>query len=168
MTTPLAKPTPAQLAWHDTELGMFIHWSPGTYENTGGGHDTLTIPPSAINPYLLDTEQWVDVAEAMGAKYVVIVAKHVGGFCLWQQNTPASAPLLALASTGIQAMEDPLRVRKSTTLMASQLDRMPPCTFATQTIMWSAKCLATEPLPPLLGTGSVATPETARKPPKLH
>jgi len=82
-----AKPTPAQLAWHNTELGMFIHFSPGTYENTGGGHDTLTIPPSAINPHLLDTEQWADVAEAMGAKYVVLVAKHVGGFCLWQTET---------------------------------------------------------------------------------
>ena len=87
MTATLAKPTPAQLAWHDTEMGMFLHWSPGTYEDTGSGHDTLTIPPAAIHPHLLDTEQWVDVAESMGAKYIVIVAKHVGGFCLWQTQT---------------------------------------------------------------------------------
>ena len=87
MTTPLATPTPAQLAWHDMELGMFIHWSPGTYENTESGHDRLRTPLSIINPHLLDTEQWVDVAEAMGAKYIVMVVKHVGGFCVWQTET---------------------------------------------------------------------------------
>ncbi len=85
--SPQARPTPAQLAWHDMELGMFIHWSPGTYENTASGHDTLTTPLSVINPHRLDTEQWVDVAEAMGAKYIVLVAKHVGGFCIWQTET---------------------------------------------------------------------------------
>jgi alpha-L-fucosidase len=69
------------------ELGMFIHWSPGTYENTTSGHDTLVTPLSEINPHLLDTEQWVDVAESMGARYIVLVAKHVGGFCVWQTQT---------------------------------------------------------------------------------
>ena len=87
MTPTLATPTPAQVAWHDLELGMFIHWSPGTYENTESGHDSLKTPLSAINPHRLDTEQWVDVAEAMGARYIVLVAKHVGGFCLWQTQT---------------------------------------------------------------------------------
>ena len=87
MTPQPAQPTPAQAAWHDLELGMFIHWSPGTYENTPSGHDNLKTPLSEINPHLLDTEQWVDVAEAMGAKYLVLVAKHVGGFCIWQTQT---------------------------------------------------------------------------------
>ena len=35
----------------------------------------------------LDTDQWVAAAEAMGAKYIVCVAKHVGGFCMWQTET---------------------------------------------------------------------------------
>lgn len=87
MALRLAKPTPVQVAWHDLELGMFIHWSPGTYENTASGHDSLKTPLSAINPHRLDTEQWADVAEAMGARYVVVVAKHVGGFCIWQTQT---------------------------------------------------------------------------------
>jgi alpha-L-fucosidase len=87
MNPHLATPTPAQVAWHEMELGMFIHWSPGTYENTASGHDSLKTPLSVINPELLDTEQWVDVAESMGAKYIVLVAKHVGGFCLWQTQT---------------------------------------------------------------------------------
>ena len=28
-----------------------------------------------------------DSAEAMGAKYIIFVAKHVGGFCMWQTET---------------------------------------------------------------------------------
>jgi alpha-L-fucosidase len=87
MNPNLAKPTLAQVAWQGLELGMFIHWSPGTYENTTSGHDSLKTPLSIIDPQGLDTEQWVDVAEAMGAKYIVLVAKHVGGFCLWQTQT---------------------------------------------------------------------------------
>jgi alpha-L-fucosidase len=66
---------------------MFIHWSPETYENTFLGHDTPKTPSSVINPNLLDTEQWVDMAKAMSAKYIVLVAKHVGGFCIWQTQT---------------------------------------------------------------------------------
>jgi alpha-L-fucosidase len=40
-----------------------------------------------MNPAELDTAQWVAAAEAMGAKYIVFVAKHVGGFCMWQTET---------------------------------------------------------------------------------
>ncbi|MDP6115583.1 MAG: alpha-L-fucosidase [Planctomycetota bacterium] len=98
MTPRIAEPTPAQVAWHDLELGIFIHWSPGTYENTPGGHDTPKTPSSVINPNLLDTEQWVDVTKAMGAKFIVLVAKHVGGFCIWQtQTTRLRYPQHALA-----------------------------------------------------------------------
>ena len=40
-----------------------------------------------FNPPNVDTDQWVEAAEAMGAKYIVFVAKHVGGFCLWQTGS---------------------------------------------------------------------------------
>lgn len=81
----LAIPTTAQVKWHDMEMGMFIHWSPCVYQESQG--DNLTTDLSEINPYLLDTDQWVDVACDLGAKYIVLVAKHVGGFCLWQTDT---------------------------------------------------------------------------------
>jgi alpha-L-fucosidase len=40
-----------------------------------------------MNPVSLDTDQWAEAAISLGAKYVVFVAKHVGGFCMWQTHT---------------------------------------------------------------------------------
>lgn len=82
---PLARPTPQQVAWHHLELEMFIHIGPATWEDVQ--HSNLTAPLSAINPAELDTEQWADVAVSMGAKQIVFVAKHDGGFCWWQTDT---------------------------------------------------------------------------------
>ncbi len=81
----LAKPTPEQAAWQDTEIGMFIHFAPNTWQDKEG--DDRSTPLGKINPAELDTDQWVSVAESMGAKYIVFVAKHVGGFCMWQTDT---------------------------------------------------------------------------------
>jgi alpha-L-fucosidase len=81
----LPRPTAAQAAWHDLELGMFIHFAPQTWQDSED--DSLATPPAAMNPAALDTDQWVRVAESMGARYVVFVAKHQGGFCWWQTMT---------------------------------------------------------------------------------
>ncbi len=81
----LAIPSPAQLAWADLEVGMFIHMAPQTWQDTES--DNLTTKPADINPDKLDTEQWVKVAQSMGARYIVFVAKHEGGFCWWQTKT---------------------------------------------------------------------------------
>jgi alpha-L-fucosidase len=81
----LARPTAEQLAWHELELGMFVHLAPQTWEDKE--EDDLSIEPSAMNPEKLDTDQWVRVAESMRAKYIVFVAKHEGGFCWWQTDT---------------------------------------------------------------------------------
>jgi alpha-L-fucosidase len=81
----LARPTSQQLAWHDLELGMFIHLAPQTWQDSES--DRMTIEPAAMNPEKLDTDQWVSVAEALGARYIVFVAKHEGGFCWWQTET---------------------------------------------------------------------------------
>jgi alpha-L-fucosidase len=81
----LPKPTPAQLAWHDCEIGMFLHFALNTWQDSEG--DQLTTPLSQINPTQLDTDQWARTAKSMGAKYLVFVAKHVGGFCWWQTAT---------------------------------------------------------------------------------
>ena len=40
-----------------------------------------------FNPPNVDTDQWVSAVESMGAKYIVLVAKHHGGFCLWQTDS---------------------------------------------------------------------------------
>jgi alpha-L-fucosidase len=80
-----AIPTPEQVAWQDMELGMFIHFAPNTWQDQE--YDHRATPLDQINPVKLDTDQWVRTAEAMGAKYIVFVAKHVGGFCMWQTET---------------------------------------------------------------------------------
>jgi alpha-L-fucosidase len=81
----IARPTPQQLAWHDLELEMFVHFDVAVWEGNqyGSGHFDL----SKFNPKELDTEQWCDVAEGLGAKQIVYVAKHVSGFCGWQTQT---------------------------------------------------------------------------------
>ncbi len=81
----LPRPTNAQLEWHDAELGMFLHFAPNTWTDKEG--DDLTTPLSTINPKQLDTDQWARVAKSMGAKYLVFVAKHEGGFCWWPSQT---------------------------------------------------------------------------------
>jgi alpha-L-fucosidase len=81
----LAVPTPEQAAWQDMELGMFIHIAPQTWQDTEV--DTTKTPLTGINPEKLDTDQWVRVAQSMGAKYIVFVAKHEGGFCWWPTDT---------------------------------------------------------------------------------
>lgn len=82
---PRARPTPDQARWQDAEIGMFIHLAPNTW--SGKEYDDLSVPLSEINPTELDTDQWVRVAQSLGAKYIVFVAKHAGGFCMWQTDT---------------------------------------------------------------------------------
>jgi len=80
-----ARPTPQQVAWQDLEFGMFVHFAPNTWQDTES--DNLSTPLSEINPARLNTDQWVDTAIALGARYIVFVAKHQGGFCMWQTHT---------------------------------------------------------------------------------
>ena len=81
----LARPTAAQLAWHQMEIEMFVHFGPATWQEQD--NDDLSLPPAKFNPTKLDTEQWCDVAESFGARQIILVAKHVGGFCLWQTDS---------------------------------------------------------------------------------
>lgn len=80
----LACPTADQTAWQNLEIGMFIHFAPNTWQNSE--YDNLSTPLSAINPDI-NTDQWADCAVKLGAKYILFVAKHVGGFCMWQTHT---------------------------------------------------------------------------------
>jgi alpha-L-fucosidase len=78
-----ATPTPEQVAWQNMEVGMFIHFGSRTWT----GSDKVALSLDKMNPSKLNTDQWVAAAEAMGAKYIVFVAKHKTGFCMWQTNT---------------------------------------------------------------------------------
>lgn len=75
------KPSPQQVAWQDLEFGVIIHFSTNTFLNREWGDGTAS--PSVFNPTQFDPDQWMQAIKAAGAKYVVLVAKHHDGFCLW-------------------------------------------------------------------------------------
>jgi alpha-L-fucosidase len=79
--TSLPKPTPQQLAWHDMEFYLFMHFGPNTFTDLEWGHGNEK--EEIFNPTNLDCEQWCRIAKASGAKGIIITAKHHDGFCLW-------------------------------------------------------------------------------------
>jgi alpha-L-fucosidase len=75
------KPTPQQLAWQDLEFGVIVHFSTNTFLDREWGDGTAS--PATFNPTQFDPDQWMKAIRDAGAKYVVFVAKHHDGFCLW-------------------------------------------------------------------------------------
>ena len=75
------KPSPQQVAWQDLEFGVILHFSTNTFLDREWGDGTAD--PKVFNPTAFDPDQWMQAIKASGAKYVVLVAKHHDGYCLW-------------------------------------------------------------------------------------
>ncbi|MDP4253080.1 MAG: alpha-L-fucosidase [Bacteroidota bacterium] len=87
---PLREPIPSTQPshWQQEQIarryGMFIHFGINTFfdqEWTDGSK-----PPSAYHPDTVDADQWISTAREAGMKYVILVTKHVDGFCLWDSH----------------------------------------------------------------------------------
>ena len=66
---------------------MFFHFDIPIYKPGWDWRSWKDMPsPDMYNPRKLDTDQWMEAAQALGAKYAVLVAKHCSGFLQWQSD----------------------------------------------------------------------------------
>ena len=84
-STPHLAPTPEQLTWQRDGFGVFFHFGVNTFAGKEWSDGTLS--PQIFDPTELDADEWVRLARDMGAKYVILTAKHHDGFCLWPTAT---------------------------------------------------------------------------------
>ena len=86
--SPLAEPatrrTPALARYEELQFGVSYHFSMNTF--TGNDYETGSVPATTYNPTNLDVRQWIRVAHDVGARYAVLTAKHMSGFCLWDSQ----------------------------------------------------------------------------------
>ena len=91
--------------WRQATFGMFIHW--GVYSYLGGiwhgqavkGYSehifrSMKIPLKVyreevikkFNPVDFNAEEWLDILQQAGMRYMVITAKHHDGFAMWDSK----------------------------------------------------------------------------------
>jgi alpha-L-fucosidase len=81
----LPKPSPAQLAWQQMEIEMFVCLDPCTWQDRE--YDNHSTPLSAINPDKLDADQWCRVAKSFGTGQILLVESPIVFLFLRQQET---------------------------------------------------------------------------------
>jgi len=81
---PATRRTPAVARYEQLGFGVSYHFSMNTF--TGDDYETGAVPASTYNPTHLDVRQWIRVAHDLGARYAVLTAKHMSGFCLWNSK----------------------------------------------------------------------------------
>jgi len=80
-----ALPSTRQLAWHELDMYVLVHFTPTTFENKEWGYGDAD--PKIFNPTDFSAEQIVSAAKAGGFRGLIFVSKHHDGFCLWPTAT---------------------------------------------------------------------------------
>ncbi len=83
-TGPATERTSPLAEYEKLRFGVSFHFSTPTF--TGDDYDTGAQPATVYNPTHLDVRQWIRVAREIGAKYAVLTAKYMSGFCLWNSE----------------------------------------------------------------------------------
>lgn len=82
--TKVVVPNAIQQQWAEAEIGVLIHFDMPVFDDTYNFRVWGTHPDASVfNPSDLNTDQWLETASKLGAKYAVLVAKHCSGFSLW-------------------------------------------------------------------------------------
>ncbi len=98
----------------DRRYGMFVHWGlysiPGWHEQHQWrgrvSRDEYVKLAGQWNPTKFNPEQWLDLMEEAGMKYITLTTKHHDGFCLWDtkqtafntMNTPYKKDVIGMLS----------------------------------------------------------------------
>jgi alpha-L-fucosidase len=108
----------------EKRFGMFVHWGiyaiPGWHEQhqwRGRVPRTEYVKlAEQWNPVKFDPDQWLDLAESVGMRYLTITTKHHDGFCLWDtkltdfntMNTPYGKDIIAMLAEACHRRSFPL------------------------------------------------------------
>jgi len=90
-------PTAQQLAFTRAEVSLMISYdmitqltdvpNPQHFCIDAGGDSNFPVPPATdFNPSNLNTSNWIAAANAVGARFTLLVASHCSGFLQWQSN----------------------------------------------------------------------------------
>jgi alpha-L-fucosidase len=108
----------------EKRYGMFVHWGlysiPGWHEQhqwRGRVSRTEYVKLARQwNPIKFNPEQWLDLMEEAGMKYITITTKHHDGFCLWDtkqtsfntMNTPYNKDVIGMLAEACHKRKVPL------------------------------------------------------------
>ena len=71
----------------DMKWGMFICWSMASAINAPSEWVRTPVKPEQFNASGCDTDQWCKTAKEANMGYILFLAKHHDGFCLWDTKT---------------------------------------------------------------------------------
>lgn len=108
----------------EKRFGMFVHWGLYSIQGWHEQHQWRARVPkqeyvklaSNWNPVKFNPDEWLDLLETAGMKYITITTKHHDGFCLWDtketrfntMNTPFRKDIIGMLSDACHRRNIPL------------------------------------------------------------